>query len=200
MKYRLILDGTKITGVMTDGFTDLDPVGAGPLVESQATPSDMLSSYIFVSGELRNVGPSPNTFYRYDLELGAWVDPRPLHELQAEKWAEIKRNRDTAEFGGFTWDGSPFDSDAISQSRIQGAVQLAAMAPGFTIDWTLADNTTMTLTKAEVIGLGMALGAHIASVHSRGRVLRALIEAPDATVESVEAITWDSAAYNPPQP
>ena len=189
MKYRLILDGTKITGVMTDGFTDLDPVGAGPLVESQATPSDMLSSYIFVSGELRNVGPSPNTFYRYDLELGAWVDPRPLHELQAEKWAEIKRNRDTAEFGGFTWDDSQFDSDAISQSRIQGAIQLSAMVPGFTIDWTLANNTVRTMNAADLANVAAALGMHVAAQHDKARTLRSQIEAA-TTVAEVDAVTW----------
>jgi len=94
-----------------------------------------------------------------------------------------------AEFGGFTWDGSPFDSDAISQSRIQGAVQLAATAPGFTIDWTLANNSVRNLSAADLANVGAALGMHVATQHAKARTLRSQIEAA-TTVAEVDAVTW----------
>lgn len=125
----------------------------------------------------------------------------PIETIRKVKWSQIKAARASSEYAGFMFKDRLFDSDEYSQGNIQGAVLQAVLEDdSFTRDWTLADNTTMTLTKADVIGLGMALGEHIDSVHSRGRALRALIEAPDATVESIEAITWGSTTFNPPHP
>lgn len=133
--------------------------------------------------------PQPSPHHTFDYTTKQWVDPRTLSDLQAAKWAQIKRDRDEAEFGGFTWDGSPFDSDAISQSRIQGAVQLAAMAPGFTIDWTLANNSVRNLSTADLANVGAALGMHVAAQHAKARLLRSQIEAA-TTVAEVDAVTW----------
>lgn len=131
--------------------------------------------------------PSPN--HRFDYAKKQWIDPRTLNDIKLAKWAIIKQARSSAEFGGFTWDGSPFDSDAISQSRIQGAVQLAAMAPGFTIDWTLANNSVRNLSAADLANVGAALGMHVATQHAKARTLRSQIEAATTPAE-VEAVTW----------
>lgn len=133
--------------------------------------------------------PSPSPAHTFDYTTKQWVDPRTLSDLQAAKWAQIKRDRDEAEFGGFTWDGSPFDSDAISQSRIQGAVQLAAMAPGFTIDWTLANNSVRNLSAADLANVGAALGMHVATQHAKARLLRSQIEAATTAAE-LGAVVW----------
>lgn len=120
------------------------------------------------------------------------VEPT-LAELRAAKWAEVKAARNRAEFGGFTWDGSTFDSDPPSQSRIQGAAQLASLAQAagqaFEIEWTLADNAVRTLSGEQVLQVGHALGAHITEVHSRGRQLRAHITAA-GTADEVVAVAW----------
>ena len=123
---------------------------------------------------------------------GVLLDPlTPIETVRKVKWSQIKAARSSSEYAGFMFKDHLFDSDEYSQGNIQGAVLQAVLEDdSFTREWTLADNTTMTLTKAEVIGLGMALGEHVDSVHSRGRAIRALIETPDATVESIEAITW----------
>lgn len=116
-----------------------------------------------------------------------------LQEVRAAKWNEIKQARDAAEFGGFTWDGSRFDSDSESQSRIQGAAQLATLAQlasqTFSVDWTLQDNTVRTLSGADMIAAGTAMGQHIMAVHAIGRVLRAQIEEA-TTLGEVEAVQW----------
>lgn len=123
----------------------------------------------------------------------AWVDLRDLDAVKADKWTELKAARDVAEFGGFAWDGSTFDSDAISQSRIQGAAQLATLAmlasEGFSIDWTCADNSVRTLSGADMIAVGTAMGTHIGTVHAIGRTLRAAIDAAEL-VDDLEEITW----------
>lgn len=112
-----------------------------------------------------------------------------LAELKQAKWREIKAFRSEAEFGGFTWDGSPFDSDDASQRKIMTAAQMASVSPDLILNWTLADNTQRTLSDADILSVGMALGAHINDCHATGRNLRALIDAA-ATAEDVAAISW----------
>lgn len=124
--------------------------------------------------------PSPYHIFNYDLK--DWIDPRTLDEIKAQKWAEIKSGRDLLEFGGFEFEGSAYDSDQVSQSRIMGAA-----VAGVDQVWTLADNTTVELSASQLQQLYAALQAHIASVHERGRIARQLIFEAE-TKEQVEAI------------
>jgi hypothetical protein len=116
-----------------------------------------------------------------------------LSKAKSKKWIQIKQHRDATENGGFVWDGSRFDSTPISQSRTQGAVQMAQIAAStgqpFSIDWTLADNSVRTLTGPQMIAVGLALGAHINEQHVRARQLREQIEAA-TTPEQVQAVRW----------
>lgn len=105
------------------------------------------------------------------------------------KWAEIKHRRSMAEAAGFLWDGSSFDSDALSQQRITGAVTLAQMSASFSVGWVLADNTVRTLNQEDMFLVGEALGAHVAAVFAKGVALRAQIEAA-TTVGQIEAVVW----------
>ena len=131
----------------------------------------------------------PSVHHVFDRLTKQWIDQRTLADFKAAKWAQIKRARVNAEFGGFTWDGSPFDSDAISQSRIQGVLQLAALIPDFSIDWTLADNTVRALSGSELAAVGVALWLHVGTQHAKARVLRAQIEAA-TTADEVDAVVW----------
>ena len=124
--------------------------------------------------------PSENHIYDYDLK--DWIDPRTLDEIKAQKWTEIKSQRDRLEFGGFEYKGNVYASDQVSQGRIMGA----AFA-GIDQTWTLADNTTVDLTSWQLRQLYSSLQAHIASVHERGRIARQLIFEAE-TKEEVEAI------------
>ena len=131
--------------------------------------------------------PSPEHVW-CPLDL-VWLPPvaKPLNEVKAAMWVKVKQARAAAEYGGFTWDGSTFDSDPISQARITGAVTLAQTNPAFSIGWTLADNSVRTLKAADMIAAGVALGQHVNACHERARLLRAEIEAA-MTVEDVGAI------------
>lgn len=131
----------------------------------------------------------PSEHHRFNYTLKQWQDPRTPQDLKAAQWAIIKQARQAAEFGGFIWGNSTFDSDSISQSRIQGAVQLAGMGAGFAIDWTLANNTVRTLIGADMAAVGVALGQHVAAQHAKARALRAQIEAA-STAAQVAAVVW----------
>ena len=142
------------------------------------------------AGQFVAVGNAPGPHHVFDFAAKQWVDPRSLLQLKADQWVAIKAARDAAEFGGFTWDGSTFDSDLTSQSRIQGAVQLAGLDPAnFSLDWTLADNSVRTLSAAQMTAVGAALGVHVAAQHALGRTLRSQIEAATTAAE-VDAVAW----------
>lgn len=119
----------------------------------------------------------------------SYTDLRALSAIKDQKWAEIKNCRIQAEAGPFIWDGSQFDSDPLSQSRIQGIVQLAMLNPDLTVNWTLYDNTVRVLTAAELIQVGFALLTFIDGIHARSRKLRSLIDAA-TTIEEVNNIDW----------
>ncbi len=133
--------------------------------------------------------PKPSAIHTFNWQSKQWEDPRTLDDLKGEKWRNIKFNREGAEYGGFTWDGSVFDSDAISQQRIAGAIQLAQMNPAFEVVWTLANNTMRTLTAQDMFAVGLALGSHVSTQFTHAQALRAQIEGA-ATAQEVEAIHW----------
>lgn len=124
----------------------------------------------------------PTSYHIFNYDLKDWIDPRTLDEIKAQKWAEIKSQRDQLEFGGFEFEDGIYDSDQVSQGRIMGAA-----VAGIDQVWTLADNSTVELTAMQLQRLYAALQAHIASVHERGRIARQLINEAE-TKEQVEAI------------
>ena len=66
---------------------------------------------------------------------------------------------------------------------------MGAASAGIDQTWTLADNTTVNLTAAQLQQLYAALQTHIASVHERGRIARQLIFDAE-TKEQVEAVQF----------
>ena len=131
--------------------------------------------------------PTANHIFNYVTKQ--WEDPRTLQELKDAQWTLIKRFRSATEYAGFTWDGSTFDSDAVSQNRITGAVTLAQLSSAFTIDWTLATNQVRTLNQSEMLQVGAALGVHVQTQFAKGQSLRVQIDAATTQAE-VEAVVW----------
>ncbi len=129
-----------------------------------------------------SIGESPSQHHTFDYTTKQWIDPRSLDEIKAQKWAEIKSQRDQLEFGGFEFEGNVYDSDQVSQGRIMGAA-----VAGVDQTWTLANNATVELTVLQLQQLYAALQTHIAGVHERGRIARQLIFDAE-TKEQVEAI------------
>jgi hypothetical protein len=123
-----------------------------------------------------------------------WVDDRALDKVRADQWSAIKAARSAAVAGGFGWNGMSFQSDPTSQGQIQGAVQLAVLAAQagqpFTINWTLTDNTVATLSGADMIQVGLAMGAFVQAQYDKGVALRNQIDAA-TDAEAVQAITWE---------
>ena len=123
----------------------------------------------------------------WDLVNEVWVNS--VENDKQQKWESIKITRNDKEFGGFEFQGKIYDSDKISQQRIQGASQLAMLDNTITMDWTTKDNSFVNLTAPELIQLGVAMATHINTQHGIARQLRAQLDAA-TTVQEVEAISW----------
>ena len=179
-------DSGHITSVGTTCFPELlETPEQGVLTHITA---DIENDYVH-QGEIHHKGDRPSKAHIFDYSTKTWVDPRTLEEHKTAQWALIKAARNEAEFGGFTWDGSVFDSDQVSQARIQGAVLLATGNPNFVVDWTLADNTVRSLTADDLIVLSLTLGEHVTLQHSRARDARALLDQA-TTLSEVQAVSF----------
>lgn len=140
------------------------------------------SYYSFTEKRFIALSDAPSPQHVFDYEIKQWIDPRTLDEIKAQKWTEIKSQRNQLEFSGFEFEGNVYDSDQVSQGRIMGA----ALA-GVDQVWTLADNTTVNLTALQLQQLYAALQSHVASVHERGRIARVAIDNA-LSKEEVESI------------
>lgn len=152
----------------------------------------LAEGYIIISDDdwqyyVGNYGIGDNgTGYVRDPKSGKPVSapPPPLPSIEnvaSSTWEAIKAARDAAEQAGCPYMGKTLDSDSTSVQRISIAVQaaqgaLAASVEGFTMDWTMQDNTIIAMTAEQVIGMSAALAAYSNALHERARVLRDQIE------------------------
>jgi hypothetical protein len=176
----------------TEGFPlgEFEALHVGDALSAKTNWFDGDTPVAYTEAERAALSARPPYAARWDVPTKAWIDTRDLEQVRADKWTEIKAAREGAEYGGFTWDGSAFDSDAISQGRIQGGVQLAnIVGPTFSIDWTLADNTVRALSAADMVNVGLALGQHVQAQFAIARTLRDQIAAA-TTVGEVAALAW----------
>lgn len=124
-----------------------------------------------------------------------WHDLRTLEEAKQTKHDEINEERDTREAAGFPYMGKVFDSDPRSVMRINVAALAATLATAesipFTIEWTTADNSKLTLDAPAMRGVPVALAQFGDSLHQTAKTLKAAVEAATSIAE-VEAITWDN--------
>lgn len=159
---KCVLEGTKelieLNTALTANFVD------------DVDPSSSTDYFNNESGTFISIGNPPSSNHVFNYTSKEWVDLRTLDEIKAQKWAEIKSQRDQIEFGGFEFEGNIYDSDQVSQGRILGAA-----SAGLSQVWTLADNSTRSLSASQLQQLYATLQMHIAAAHERGRIARQLI-------------------------
>ena len=118
----------------------------------------------------------------------AWWAPgknRVVGEVEAltrakdEKWANVKKRRNAAEYGTLAWEGSTFDADVTSRNRLMGVAMAAQQrgGPPAEIMWRLADNSSRRLTTAQLADVNAALWQRAVDAHTRAAELRSQINA-----------------------
>lgn len=112
---------------------------------------------------------------------------------KSRRWAAIKTERARRLAGTFTHAGSTYDIDPthLAGASIDAREALIADEVGWTQAWVLSDNTTVTLTAAEMIAVGRACKAVVSDLWATSQYLRGLIDAA-TTVEEVDAVVWPS--------
>lgn len=176
-----------LSGPDLGGFPEAPPGSLALLLEASISLPGYVTGTTYVP-----LPPTPSSIHEFNWVTKQWEDPRTLSDLKAEKWESVKAQRDAQEFGSFTWSGHTFDGDEAAQRRINLAVmgaQAAIIASdvGWSVDWTLADNTSVNLSASDMIDVANALGANIAQAHTVARAKRQLIEQA-ANIEELDLI------------
>lgn len=136
---------------------------------------------------------APSPHHVFDWDVKQWQDPRTLQDLKDAKWAAIKQARDAAEFSTFTYNDMVFDGDLNAQRRLASyiSVSKSAIAAGqpFSADFTLADNSPVTLSAQDFVGIELAKVQAVAAAFSHGAMLRNQIELATVVAE-LTSIAW----------
>ena len=150
-------------------------------------------SYVDKDGNLVGIPDPVNEFYTFNYTTKQWEDPRTLQDLKAAQWALIKQAREAALTSPLTTSFGIFDADEKAQASITKSIMLlqtldALGTPG-SVDFTLADNSVVVLTLAQMVEVGLTLGAREQAVRATATARRVQIEAATSQAE-VEAVVW----------
>lgn len=139
-------------------------------------------------------GTSDATHHIEDGELveGA-LDLRSLDEHKAAKWAELKRARAAAidaplvtPYGTFA--GNKESRDNLVGTTVGLQIAIGAGAPDL-VTWTLADNSTVDLTLAQLQHVGLLMLTKVQTAHDAGRTLRIAKDAAES-IQDVLLLQW----------
>lgn len=120
-----------------------------------------------------------------ELVAGEWIVP--LAVLQGRKWEAVKAKRETVETGTAPTPSGRVQIDEASKVKINGLTTMAMLAQlqaqTFSEDFTLADNSVVTLSGAETIAMGLAVGQFISAIYDNARALREQIDAATSAAD-----------------
>ena len=181
---RVILNNDSSINSMLEGLQDLIELNTPSTADFVDDIEYSEKTDYWNGSEFISIGNPPTPNHTFDYVIKEWVDLRTLDEIKAQRWTGIKSLRDQIEFGVFEFEGNIYDSDQVSQGRMLGVV-----LAGLPQIWTLANNTTVSLSAEQLKSLYAALKMHVAIAHERGRIAREAIQAA-TTKEQIEAIVF----------
>lgn len=129
-----------------------------------------------------------------ELVDGDWIVPLGVQQERA--WSAVKAKREQLETGTApTPLGARVQIDEASKAKIMGLLNMARLAEEaeqpFAEQFTMADNSVVTLDNAGVRQLALAAGEYVSQVYARARALRAAIDAVE-TIEDLDAIDLEA--------
>lgn len=96
----------------------------------------------------------------------------PTPELAAAKLQAIRDRRWQAETAGVVVGGQAIRTDEKTQGKVTGALKLLDLDPSRTsVDWEAVPGVFVTLDKATLEAIGLAIGGHIQACFTRSKVL-----------------------------
>lgn len=155
---------------------------------------DVLSIFIDEDGSIQPLPPRPAWWCVWNRKKREWSDRRPIEQIKGGAWEVIKAKRSAIEFGPFEYKGTKFDGDADAQRRISVYARLgrAAQAAGtpFSVEWTAADNSIVTLSAADFEAMELVKDQQMAAAFAAAGLARAKIKAASSQ-EEIEKIKTD---------
>lgn len=127
-----------------------------------------------------------------------WYDPRTLEEVRASKRAQINEWRLQANHAGFTHAGKEIATDPLSMLDITStSTQIARtnrLPAGWPGGWKARDNTYIPITTvAQWDSFYEAMYQQGLANFKHSQALKALVDAPMATIAQVEGTNWSTA-------
>lgn len=120
----------------------------------------------------------------------------PTDVAKALALSAVKLEQTAIEANGLDVEGiGVVQTDLASQMRINGFATAAqielSQGRDFSVNYTLADNTSKTLSAAEIMQLSVAVAEYVNEVHHKAQELRELVKGA-ANIESVRSINMQA--------
>lgn len=140
------------------------------------------------AGGVPTVWPRDEAGEQTDAALAAMLSPHGLAVSPVGTLlAHAAQRRWEIETGGIEVAGQMIRTDDLSQAKISGACVLLSNDPDVaSIDWEAQPGTWVTLDRATMVGIGIAVGRHVQRCFSSLRQIQAQItaEPPEITTTS----------------
>lgn len=142
----------------------------------------------YIDGSFLTQPAQPSSSHEWSDDLFSWVLNMDMAKSSAKRMITEARNAE--EKAGFMAYGKLIDSDSLSVARITTSVQAAqAIGSTFSINWTCADNSVITLDHDQMIAMPALMSDVANAIHEKARSLKAQIDAA-TTPEEINAIQW----------
>lgn len=190
----LIIKEDKMYKDTADNFiTDGGSLQAGEVTLSEVIYDDQ-QSHAVVNGDFcdKPIKAIEDKIAAIDVYISAKAAreyvPPTFDELKISKLNTVKMHRDTAEIAPIEHGGNAYDFDTKSRDRLDIALKaLSVQGEEATINWTMADNTTATITVSDIMGVFVASAVRSNALHEQYRSIKEKIEAAQS-VEELNAI------------
>ena len=108
----------------------------------------------------------------------------PLERCKELLINAAKMHRNTAEVAPVEYRGNTYDFDTDSRDRLDIALKsLSVQGENATIGWGMADNTTATITAADIMGVFVTSAVRSNALHEQYRSTKEKIEAAQSVEE-----------------
>lgn len=133
--------------------------------------------------------PAPSSAFVWQSASKSWVDPRPMDRVKMDSWSAVRSRRDAVVAAPISVDGLVFDADGSSAVEIRlRALEAASAPPGWSVEFTLADNSVATVSALQMIAAASALTARADAVRGAATSARDAIDAASTPADAEAAV------------
>lgn len=140
-------------------------------------------------GKVVKLPEKPSSIHKFDYKNRVWYDPRSLQEIKDLKWDEIKKAKEAFFDKPLVTEWGTFDSKSKDRDKLFNIANMARIPVSPTFEFTLADNTTITLLPNEMVKVSILLWNKIQEGHLHSQAIRYEIDQA-TTKEQVDRIEW----------